>query len=108
MEEDINMEDEYRPYLPPGFMDLRYQRQAATNAKKILETYSRVFLPLILVGLGKTFITAMLLQQLRGHVLVILPPVLKEYWEDSLRDFGVRSHKVESLGKLDHLLRKHL
>ncbi|RIJ45516.1 helicase [Maribellus luteus] len=104
LEEDINLEDEYEPYLPQGFMDLRYQRQAATSAKKILETYNGVFLADV-VGLGKTFITAMLLQQLQGHILVICPPVLKEYWEDSLRDFGVRSHKVESLGKLDHILK---
>lgn len=107
LEEDINLEDEYEPFLPPGFMDLRYQRQAAISSKKILETYNGVFLADV-VGLGKTFITAMLLQQLQGHILVICPPVLKEYWEDSLRDFGVRSHKVESLGKLDHILRKDI
>ncbi len=107
LEEDINLEDEYDPYLPPGFMDLRYQRQAATNAKKILETYNGVFLADV-VGLGKTFITAMLLQQLQGHMLVVCPPVLKDYWEDSLRDFGVRSHKVESLGRLDHILRNDI
>ena len=107
LEEDINLEDEYEPYLPSGFMDLRYQRQAATNAKKILETYNGVFLADV-VGLGKTFITAMLLQQLQGHMLVVCPPVLKEYWEDSLRDFGVRSHMVESLGKLEHILRKDI
>jgi superfamily II DNA/RNA helicase len=107
LEEDINLEDEYEPFLPPGFMDLRYQRQAATGAKKILETYNGVFLADV-VGLGKTFITAMLLQQLQGHILVICPPVLKEYWEESLRDFGVRSHKVESIGKLDHILKKDI
>lgn len=107
LEEDINLEDNFEPYLPKGFMELRYQKQAATGAKKILETYNGVFLADV-VGLGKTFITALLLQQLQGHVLVICPPVLKEYWEESLRDFGVRSHKVESLGKLEHILRKDI
>lgn len=103
LQEDINLEDDWEPFLPDGFMELRYQKQAATNAKKILETYNGVFLADV-VGLGKTFISALLLQQLQGHILVICPPVLKEYWEESLRDFGVRSYKVESLGKLEHLL----
>ncbi len=107
LEEDINLEDNFDPYFPKGFMELRYQKQAATGAKKILETYNGVFLADV-VGLGKTFIAALLLQQLQGHVLVICPPVLKEYWEESLNDFGVRSHKVESLGKLEHILRKDI
>ncbi|GHS97969.1 ATP-dependent helicase [Bacteroidia bacterium] len=105
LEEDINLEDNYEPFLPKGFMELRYQIQAATNAKKILDTYNGVFLSDV-VGLGKTFITALLLQQLVGRILVVCPPVLKEYWEDSLRDFGVRGFEVQSLGKLEHILKK--
>lgn len=107
LEEDINLEEDWDPYLPPGFMELRYQKQAATQARKILENYNGVFLADV-VGLGKTFISALLLQQLQGHVLVICPPVLKEYWEESLRDFGIRSHRVESLGKLENILRGDL
>lgn len=103
LEEDINLEEDWEPYLPEGFMELRYQKQAATSARKILETYNGVFLADV-VGLGKTFISALLLQQLQGHILIVCPPVLKDYWEESLRDFGVRSFKVESLGKLEHIL----
>jgi hypothetical protein len=58
--------------------------------------------------LGKTFITALLLQQLQGRTLVICPPVLKDYWKDSLFDFGIRSFEVESLGKLEHIIKKGL
>lgn len=105
LEEDINLADEFEPFLPDGFMKLKYQNQAAVQAKKILETYNGVFLADV-VGLGKTFITALLLQQLQGRTLVICPPVLKEYWKDSLFDFGIRSFEVESLGKLEHLLQK--
>lgn len=107
LEEDINLADEFEPFLPDGFMKLKYQNQAAIQAKKILETYNGVFLADV-VGLGKTFITALLLQQLKGRTLVICPPVLKEYWKDSLFDFGIRSFEVESLGKLDHILKKGL
>jgi superfamily II DNA/RNA helicase len=107
LEEDINLEDNFEPFLPKGYMELRYQTQAATNAKKIMETYNGVFLSDV-VGLGKTFITALLLQQLQGRILVVCPPVLQEYWEESLRDFGVRSFEVQSLGKLEHILRKDI
>lgn len=107
LEEDINLEDQFDPFLPEGFMNLKYQKQAAIQAKKILETYNGVFLADV-VGLGKTFITALLLQQVMGRTLVVCPPVLKEYWKDSLFDFGIRSFEVESLGKLEHIIRKGL
>lgn len=107
LEEDINLADEFEPYLPDGFLKLKYQNQAAIQAKKILETYNGVFLADV-VGLGKTFITALLLQQLQGRTLVICPPVLKDYWKDSLFDFGIRSFEVESLGKLEHIIKKGL
>jgi superfamily II DNA or RNA helicase len=107
LEEDINLEDNFEPFLPKGFMELRYQTQAATNAKKILDTYNGVFLSDV-VGLGKTFITTLLLQQLQGSILVVCPPVLREYWEESLRDFGIRSVEVQSLGKLEHILQKDI
>ena len=107
LEEDINLADEFDPFLPEGFMKLKYQNQAAVQAKKILETYNGVFLADV-VGLGKTFITALLLQQLRGRTLIVCPPVLKEYWQSSLFDFGIRSFEVESLGKLEHIIKKGL
>ncbi len=107
LEEDINLEDQFDPFLPEGFMKLKYQSQAAIQAKKILETYNGVFLADV-VGLGKTFITALLLQQIQGKTLVVCPPVLKDYWKDSLFDFGIRSFEVESLGKLEHIIKKGL
>lgn len=107
LEEDINLADEFEPFLPEGFMKLKYQNQAAIQAKKILETYNGVFIADV-VGLGKTFITALLLQQIHGRTLVVCPPVLKEYWKDSLFDFGIRSFEVESLGKLEYIIKKGL
>lgn len=105
LEEDINATDNFKPYLPPGFMDLEYQKQAATQAKIILNKYNGVFLADV-VGLGKTYITALLLQQLDGRTLVVCPPVLKNYWNDSLFDFRIRSYEVESLGKLEQIIKK--
>ena len=90
--------------LPDGFMRLQYQIDAVIQAKKILKAYNGVFISDV-VGLGKTFICAMLMRALgrTGKKLVICPPVLKDYWEKALLDFDV-SATVESLGKLDHIL----
>ena len=103
--EEINADADFEPYMPEGFMNLAYQRQAVISARRILDAYGGVFLADV-VGLGKTFISALLAQQLKdGHILIICPPVLKEYWEETFRDFRVPA-TVESLGKLDHILEK--
>jgi superfamily II DNA or RNA helicase/HKD family nuclease len=101
--EDINLDKQIEFDLPEGYLELDYQKQAVTAAKKILDAYNGVFLADV-VGLGKTFISALLAQQLPGGKLIICPPVLKEYWEETLFDFGVKKAEVESLGKLDRII----
>ena len=104
--EDINVDEDADFSLPDGFMDLSYQRQAVLSAKKILDIYDGVFLADV-VGLGKTFITAMLLKRLpQGRKLIICPPVLAEYWKETLHQLYVPGFDVESLGKLENLLKK--
>jgi superfamily II DNA or RNA helicase/HKD family nuclease len=103
MQEDINLKDQIEIFLPKGFMALQYQQQAVQQALKKLNEYNGVFLADV-VGLGKTFIAAQLLQQLKGRILVICPPVLQSYWEESLHDFRVPA-RIESLGKLDKIIR---
>ena len=103
LQEDINLQDNIEIFLPEGFMALQYQQQAVQQAIKKLNEHNGVFLADV-VGLGKTFIAAQLLQQLKGRILVICPPVLKGYWEESLHDFRVPA-RVESLGKLDKVIR---
>lgn len=106
LKEEINLdEEEIETYLPEGFKELKYQKQAVVSARKILEAYNGVFLADV-VGLGKTYISAMLAQQLSGKILVICPPGLKDYWEDTFREFGVRGFKVESMGKLDGIIKR--
>lgn len=101
--EDINIDQEADFYLPDGFMDLYYQKQAVISAKKVLDAYGGVFLADV-VGLGKTYISALLAQQLPGRKLVICPPVLQDYWKETFVQFGVGAVIVESLGKLDHIV----
>ncbi len=91
--------------LPEGYMQLQYQLDAVVQAKKILETYNGVFISDV-VGLGKTYICAMLAKSLKkGRKLVICPPVLVDYWNEVLQEFDVAA-EVKSLGKLDRILEK--
>ena len=103
LQEDINLQDDIEIFLPEGFMALQYQQQAVQQAIKKLNEHNGVFLADV-VGLGKTFIVTQLLQQLKGRILVICPPVLKSYWEESLHDFRVPA-RVESLGKLEKVIK---
>lgn len=103
-EEELNedVEESWEGLLPKDFMKLQYQIDAVVQAKKTLEAYGGVFISDV-VGLGKTYICAMLAKQLKGPKLFICPPVLKEYWESVLLKFDV-SAKVESLGKLNKII----
>jgi len=95
-------------YMPQDFKKLEYQEQAVLNAKKILEEYGGVFISDV-VGLGKTYISAMLAGQLDGRTLVIAPPVLLDKtnpgsWPNVFSDFRIPAD-FESVGKLDVILR---
>lgn len=91
--------------MPDDYMRLQYQIDAVVQAKKILEAYNGVFISDV-VGLGKTYICAMLAKSLRkGRKLIICPPVLVDYWKEVLLEFDVAA-EVESLGKLDSILER--
>jgi len=100
-------EELFLRYLPQEFKKLEYQEQAVLNAKKIVEEYGGVFISDV-VGLGKTYISAMLAGQIDGRTLVIAPPVLLDKknpgsWLNVFSDFRVPAD-FESIGKLDHIL----
>jgi hypothetical protein len=110
---ELNLPEEIDDiYLPTGFKKLKYQEEAVLNARKVLDEYGGVFLSDV-VGLGKTYMSALLAQHLNEPCLVIAPPhLLDEHnpgsWPNVFRDFGVRSYLCESLGKLDSLLDRDL
>lgn len=107
--EEINSDKELNldNLLPPGYMRLQYQLDAVVQARKMLDAYNGVFISDV-VGLGKTYICAMLAKTLpqSSYKLIICPPVLVEYWKEVLNEFGVVRFEVESLGKLDRLIEK--
>lgn len=97
-------------YFPENFKYLDYQRDAVLDAKEKIKEYGGVFLSDV-VGLGKTYMGALLAQQLKGTTLVIAPPALIDEhnpggWKRVLRDFEVKSI-VESKGKLDQIVNKY-
>ncbi len=106
--EDLKSTDEASfPYLPQNFKQLEYQTQAVRNAKRILEEYGGVFLSDV-VGLGKTYMSAMLAKQLDGLSIVLAPPSLLDKsnpgsWRNVFLDFHVPA-EFESLGKLDKVI----
>ncbi len=97
------------PYTPAGFKPYEYQKQAVLNTKKILEEYGGVFISDV-VGLGKTYVSAMLANQLDGRTLILAPPALIDErnpgsWRSIFSDFHVPAD-FKSTGKLDQLIQQ--
>ena len=107
--EEINADKEnFQTLLPEGYMRLQYQIDAVIQAKQKIDAYNGVFISDV-VGLGKTYICAMLANTFprATHKLFICPPVLVSYWEDVLKEFDVARCTVVSLGKLDSLIQNN-
>lgn len=106
--EEINADKEtFDTLLPDEYMRLQYQMDAVTQARQKLEAYNGVFISDV-VGLGKTYICAMLANTLNRatYKLFICPPVLVDYWKGVLQEFDVGRFDVVSLGKLDSVIER--
>ncbi|MGL4485250.1 MAG: helicase-related protein, partial [Anaerovoracaceae bacterium] len=97
-------DDSLQDLLPTGYMKLQYQLDAVASAKKMLDSYGGVFVADV-VGLGKTYICAMLAKTLKKgrNKLIICPPVLVDYWDGVMKEFDVVADVI-SLGKLERLV----
>lgn len=111
--DELNRPDELEDiYVPEGFKRLKYQEEAVISARKVLQEYGGLFLSDV-VGLGKTYMAALLAQQLDGRSLVIAPPHLLDKnnrgsWPNVFGDFRVPHTDFESVGKLEDLLQRDL
>ncbi len=104
----INEELFYKNF-PEDFMQLKYQEQAVINAKRILEEFGGVFFADV-VGLGKTYISALLANQLPGKHLIIASPALLDKdnpnsWTNVFHDFKIPAI-FESVGKLEKIIER--
>ena len=90
--------------LPGGMMQLEYQRHAVRNAERILKSFGGVFLSDV-VGLGKTYMAAMLAKRLGGYNIVVAPPAVLEpdnpgSWQFVFDKFNIGLYP-RSIGRLD-------
>ena len=105
----VDKEKLSKRYTPINFKELEYQAEAVKDAKAKLDAYGGVFISDV-VGLGKTFISALLANELDGYNLVIAPPVLLDEdnpgsWKNIFSDFKIAAD-YESIGKLDKIIRR--
>ena len=94
-------------YVIDGFKEYGYQKDAVKQAIRILGKHNGVFISDV-VGLGKTYMCALLAKKLPGGKLFIVPPVLMDYWNKVLREFGVRNFNVQSNGGLKKISEEKL
>ena len=110
-QEEINQTADEDKDIPADYMRLAYQHQAVTSARQIIKKFGGVFLADV-VGLGKTYISALLAQRLRndGRILVLAPPHVLDRnnqgsWPNVFYAFDVNA-RFESVGQLDKIIQE--
>lgn len=105
------VEEDFSPQLPPGIMDLKYQRDAAVQGYRMMMKHHGAVLADV-VGLGKTLIAAMIARRFveavgrkAARILVVHPPALLANWAGTFKKFGLSScaHFI-SIGSLNKIL----
>lgn len=104
------VEDNFVMDMPPGYMDLKYQKDAAIQGYQMLKEYNGFFLADV-VGTGKTIVGAMIAKRFieengkQTRVLVVYPPALKDNWIDTFKDFKIKKYtQFVSNGSLSKVL----
>ena len=88
------VEDNFSTKLPPGYMDLKYQKDAVIQGYQMLKEYNGFFLADV-VGTGKTVVGAMIAKRFieengtSTNVLVVSPPAIMNSWKDTFKDFEI-------------------
>ena len=104
------VEDNFTMTLPPGYMDLKYQKDAVIQGYQMLKEYNGFFLADV-VGTGKTIVGAMIAKRFieengtGTNVLVICPPAIQDNWKDTFKDFGIeKKTQIITNGSLSKIL----
>ena len=85
-----------------------YQIHAILEGVKKLERFGGFFLSDV-VGLGKTLIAAVIARHclmrgiIKGEVLVVCPPALKEAWDEHFRNIGIAKRTIITHDSLQNL-----
>ena len=104
------VEDDFSLDLPPGVLDLKYQRDAVVQGYQMLCRYNGFFLADV-VGLGKTVVATMIAKRFaeangKGtKILVVHPPAVRQNWLETFKTFGLsRKAQFVSSGSLHKVL----
>ena len=106
--DEINTENIFSDEdLPDNYMKLDYQINAIAKINKIVNEYNGVFISDV-VGLGKTYISAMFAKIVSGKILVIAPPPVIPNWIGAFKDFDIKAknYDIESSGMLHKILQR--
>lgn len=94
--------------LPNGFKKLSYQIDAVTEGFKLLQKHNGFFLSDV-VGLGKTVVGTLIAKKFFytndfpshiSNILIVVPPALKDNWEETLDKFQLHNYKIVTNGSL--------
>ncbi len=94
--------------LPTGYRKLSYQIDAVNDGYAKMMKHNGFFLSDV-VGLGKTIVSALIAKKFffsngfpthRSHILVIVPPAMKDNWEETLTEFKLDNFKIITNGSL--------
>ena len=94
--------------LPDGFKKLSYQVDAVNEGYKLLEKHNGFFLSDV-VGLGKTVVGTLIAKKFFysndfpshiSNILIVVPPALKENWEETLDKFQLHNYRIITNGSL--------
>ncbi|MBC8378482.1 MAG: helicase [Planctomycetes bacterium] len=94
--------------LPKGFKRLSYQVDAVNQGFDLLRKHNGFFLADV-VGLGKTIVATLIAKKFfytngypshNSRTLIVVPPALKDNWQETLDDFGLPNYRVITNGSL--------
>lgn len=98
--------------LPEGFKRLSYQIDAVNEGFKLLQKHNGFFLSDV-VGLGKTVVGTLIAKKFFysndfpshiSNILIVVPPALKENWEETLDKFQLHNYKIVTNGSLHKIM----
>ncbi|MBN2163852.1 MAG: hypothetical protein JXR25_03505 [Pontiellaceae bacterium] len=94
--------------LPKGFKRLSYQVDAVNQGFELLRRHNGFFLADV-VGLGKTVVAALIAKKFfytngypshNSRTLIVVPPALKDNWQETLDTFGLPNYRIVTNGSL--------
>jgi superfamily II DNA or RNA helicase/HKD family nuclease len=88
------------------YSNLKYQLDAIKGGIDRISKYNGVIIADV-VGLGKSIIASAIAHNLGMRTIIIVPPHLKNLWQDYVSEFNIPGAIVESGGKIEELHRDH-